>query len=346
MAAGRRNHRAVRRRAARPNFAGSVALFFGVLAGVLGSFVLLARLGLVHAELPDALSQPLPAIAPVDASPAGEDPPEPEPTPVSEAPAPDSTPQLMEVVSTADPTAASQAEEALTDYLNGLEGVSVYCVRLSDGYTYEYNADADYYAASLLKAPYALWLCQRAEQGELDLNTTLPADGAAPQQSAAQAIHDMIAESDNDAAGQLYSTWPAPAQGEFARFLLTLGVDRPDNAMTTATRIHGNLSARDAGKIMQALYQYFATGTDTARQLETAFLDSDHPLLESDWPMAKKYGSWDAALHDMAIVYAEEPYCIAVLTSWGDREVDFPEPGASRITEIGNLAGELMQSAG
>ena len=327
------------------NFAGSVALFFGVLAGVLGSFVLLARLGLVHAELPDILPEPLPATAPEAASPAGENPKEEEPA--SEAPAPDTTPQLTEVVSTADPAAASQAEEDLTAYLDSMDGVvSVYCIRLSDGYCYAYCPDTTYYAASLLKAPYALWLCQRAEQGELDLDTTLPADGAVPQQTAAQAMHDMIAESDNDAAGQLYSTWPAPAQGEFARFLLTLGVDRPDNAMTPATRIHGNLSARDAGKILQALYRYFATGTDTARQLETAFLDSDHPLLESSWPMAKKYGSWDAALHDMAIVYAEDPYCIAVLTNWGDREVDFPEPGASRITEIGTLAEALMQAAG
>lgn len=324
----RRQHRQRRRQV---NLAGTFALFCGVLAGVLGSFLLLARLGLVHAELPgSAAAAPLPAAARPEAVP--------DPAPAASAPPPPEEQPAPE-------DAAIQAETALTDYLDGLENVSVYCLRLSDGYCYEYNADAGYYAASLLKAPYALWLCQRADAGEIDLGTMLPACGAAPEQDAAQAIHDMIAESDNDAATQLYTCWPAPAQGEFAQFLLGIGVDRPDNAMTPATRIHGSLSARDAGNILQALYRYFASGSPAAQQLETAFRDSSHPMLESRWPMAKKYGSWDGALHDMAIVYADTPYCIAVLTGWGDRQVDFPEPGAGQITEIGRLAEALMEAA-
>ena len=229
------------------------------------------------------------------------------------------------------------------EYLESCEGsVSVSCIRLSDGYSFAYNADLPYYAASLLKAPYALWLCQRAEAGELDLSTPLPAYGTAPAQTAADALHDMIAYSDNDATEQLFTLWPAEAYGPFAEFLLTLGVDRPDDALTVETSIHGVLSAADMQNIQLALYDYFETGTAAALLLEQAFLDADHPMLESEWQMAKKYGNWDGALHDTAIVYSDDPYCVAVMSSWGAAEEDFPEPGTSQITEIGDLVADLM----
>lgn len=239
-----------------------------------------------------------------------------------------------------------EALSALNTYLESLEGVvSVSCVRISDGYTYEYNADCEYYTASLLKAPYALWLCERADAGEIDLTTALPALDTAPAQTAQDAIYSMISQSDNDAATQLYRVWPAYTESDFSAFLLTLGVDRPLNALSDETNIQGVFSSRDAANILLALWDYFESDAANAASLQQAFLDADHPMLESDYEMAKKYGSWEYALHDMAIVYADEPYCIAVLTSWGSAETDFPEPGASQITEIGNLAAVLMESA-
>ena len=98
------------------------------------------------------------------------------------------------------------ASDALTAYLDSLPGkVSVVCLRVADGLSYQYQPDETYYAASLLKAPYALWLCRRAEAGEIDLDTALPARGAAPRQTARQAMHAMISRSDDSATGQLYS---------------------------------------------------------------------------------------------------------------------------------------------
>ena len=266
------------------------------------------------------------------------------------APSPSPVPTPVPTLSPAEIAAAEQAEqqavEALDNYLDSMDGVvSVYCIRLSDGYCYAYCPDTTYYTASLLKAPYALWLCQRADAGELDLNTTLESWLGTPERTALEAMAAMITYSDNDAAGQLYHTWPAEAQGPFAEFLATMDIDRPDNALTDETNIQGIFSARDAGNLLVALAEYVETDSDNAAALKEAMLAADHPLLESDWPMARKYGSWEDALHDMAIVYSDDPYCIAVLTSWGDTEQDFPEPGASRIREIGHLAETLMETA-
>ena len=242
---------------------------------------------------------------------------------------------------------AQQAADALTAYLDSLDGeVSVACMRLSDGFTFAYREDTGYYAASLLKAPYALWLCRRAEAGEIDLDAPLPARGSAPAQTARQAMRAMIARSDDSATGQLYSLWPAEAGGGFTAFLAGIGVDRPQDALTEQTRIHGELSARDCLCILQALQDYFSTGTSLAASLQQDFMDAGHHLLPDDWPMAKKYGSWDGALHDMAIVYNSDPYLIAVMSDWGVDGVEFPEEGASRIAEIGLLAGDLMGMGG
>ena len=239
-----------------------------------------------------------------------------------------------------------EALTALNSYLESLDGtVSVSCVRLTDGYTYDYNADCEYYTASLLKAPYALWLAERADAGEIDLNTQLPRLDTAPAQTAYDAIYSMISQSDNDAATQLYRVWPAYTESDFSAFLLDLGVDRPYNALSDETNIQGIFSSHDAVKILVALWNYFGSDAPNAEMLEQAFLDADHPMLESEYDMAKKYGSWEYALHDIAIVYADEPYCIAVLSDWGDAETDFPEPGTSQITEIGNLAADLMTYA-
>lgn len=250
---------------------------------------------------------------------------------------------------TATPEPDMTEEEALLaldSYLENLDGiVSVSCVRLSDGYTYEYNADCEYYTASLLKAPYALWLAERADAGEIDLSTVLPALDTAPAQTAQDAIYSMISQSDNDAATQLYRVWPAYTESDFSQFLLDMGVDRPLNALSDETNIQGVFSSRDAVNILLAMEDYFESDAPHAAALKQAFLDADHPMLESEYDMAKKYGSWEYALHDMAIVYADEPYCIAVLTSWGSAETDFPEPGTSRITEIGTLAADLMACA-
>lgn len=304
-------------------------------AGVLAA-ALLASLAGCGAAAPAA------AQADPTAAPAASPTPTPSPTPDPAAVA-SSIAAQQQAEQEAARAASDEALAALVEYLESCEGsVSVSCIRLSDGYGFAYNADLPYYAASLLKAPYALWLCQRAEAGELDLNTPLPAYGTAPAQTAADALHDMIAYSDNDATEQLFTLWPAEAYGPFAEFLLTLGVDRPDDALTVETSIHGVLNAADMQNIQLALYDYFETGTAAALLLEQAFLDADHPMLESEWQMAKKYGNWDGALHDTAIVYSDDPYCVAVMSSWGAAEEDFPEPGTSQITEIGDLVADLM----
>ena len=74
---------------------------------------------------------------------------------------------------------AHQRMEQLTQTLDAFCAVqpgsfSVYLQDLTSGEEYTYQADTLYYPASTLKAPYALWLCQRDDAGEIDLDAELP----------------------------------------------------------------------------------------------------------------------------------------------------------------------------
>ena len=87
---------------------------------------------------------------------------------------------------------------------------------------------------------------------------------------------------------------------------------------------------------------YFAAGSPLAGELKQAFLNARHEFLVTDWPMAKKYGNWTGALHDIAIVYAPDPYYAAVLTDWGDPVEEAPEC-RDRYREISARLTALME---
>ncbi|MBM6916255.1 serine hydrolase [Gemmiger formicilis] len=264
----------------------------------------------------------------------------------------------------------AQARAALDAYLDSLPGsVSVLAVRPSDGLTYARNADQQYYAASLLKAPYALWLYTRAAAGEVNLDEVLPGwsrteevtlseeDAAAglpsptpklvtvPDRTARAAVAEMVSKSSNGAAEQLYTRWPATSATGFADFLTGLGLDMTGRniALSPATSMTGTLSASDAVKILTALQAFFDTGTSDALELKQAFLDARHTYLVTDWPMAKKYGNWKGALHDIAIVFAPDPYYAAVFTDWGD-PVKVDPQYKEYYRQISALLTDLMES--
>lgn len=240
-------------------------------------------------------------------------------------------------------------------------GFSVYIRDLTSGQVYTYAAEKEYYPASLLKIPFALWLCRLAEAGTLDLSgelcnlymgqlsdTTLAAYndvGAVPVWTA---MHAMIADSDNLAMRMLAAVWPATQDTGFQTFLGELGYHLPDScSITMEDGIAGVMSVADAGRTMEALYDYFETGTDTAQKLRQCFLDAGHTALyiPDGVSAAKKYGSWDYAFHDLAIVYADHPYILCCMTDQGDAEVDFPAAPVAAMQTLGQMVCEQLNPA-
>ena len=169
-------------------------------------------------------------------------------------------------------------------------------------------------------APLTDTMLVTVEHKPAGLPTPTPQMVTVPDRTAREAVALMVGQSNNSAAEQLYTRWPATAATGFVDFLSSLGLDMTGRVanLSLATGMSGNLSPAEAVRVLTALQTFFDSGTADGEELKQAFLNARSNYLTFDWPMARKYGNWIDALHDIAIVYAPDPYYVAVFTDWGD----------------------------
>ena len=150
-----------------------------------------------------------------------------------------STAQKLEsaLAATRETAPSVDLNELLDEFCAAQPGsFSLYLQNPATGESYTYNTDALYYPASLLKLPYAFWLCGQADAGTLDLEDELPnqfrgrlSDTALQAYNDAEtipakaAMRAMIAHSDNNAVTLLTTHWPANESSGFQQFLADYG---------------------------------------------------------------------------------------------------------------------------
>lgn len=256
-----------------------------------------------------------------------------------------------------EPKNGKSLNETLDEFCARQPGsFSVYLKNMTTGESYTYNTDALYYPASLLKLPYAFWLCGQADAGTLQLDAELPnqfygqLDGTALQDynaaetiPAKAAIRAMIAHSDNNAVTLLSTMWPGDSESGFQQFLADYGFAyAPACSITPEYNIQGMVSTAEYANIVSAVYSYLETDSPAAALLKNCMLAADHDILyvPANVPAAKKYGSWDYAYHDAAIVYARNPYWIVCMTDQGKKEEDFPQEPTQAMQTLGQLVYE------
>ena len=218
-------------------------------------------------------------------------------------------------------------------------GISVYFENLETGFVYSHNASRVFFGASISKAFYSLYLLERAERGEIDMNETLTFTQA-----------DM-----NMGSGVIAHTYPVGTVFT-VRELIRLNLNHSDNVATLMLRrrfgtagyrefsaalganphrvrdrvMDSMLTAYDAGVFMRAIYAYIAADKAYSREFLGALLTNQYPFTVSDYPLASKTG-WTRgyAWHCVAIVYAPSPYILVIMTArngWTDQDyADFAE---------------------
>ena len=215
--------------------------------------------------------------------------------------------------------------------------VSVGWLDLTSGEEYLYSGDAVYCPASLVKAPFGLWLLTLCDSGELDLDEELTLgqgqiregtgviknDPPGTVYTVRELISLMMTVSDNTAFKMLRDRAGLSAYNRFCRDVL--GVSR-----TT----YLELTAADCLKILSAIYDYiFPDGfsaaepediPDKAEAPETpdnrAFLrelmrSAVYRIIKAPGQeILHKHGWANPVYHDMAIVLCERPYAIVILS--------------------------------
>lgn len=271
-------------------------------------------------------------------------------------------PAATSTVETTTESGVADATTALDEFCAQQPGkFSVYLQDLSTGESYTYGAEAFYYGASTIKVPFALWLCEQADAGTINLDdtisnifygqtdlyadTTLEAYADSAAVPARTAMRAMLGDSDNNATMLLAAAWPATAESGFVDFVEKLGFSAADTcSVIEEDGVSGTITVTDLAAAMQALYSYMESDAPHAEFLSTCFEQAEYEALylPTGYQAVHKYGSWDAAFHDAAIVYAPHPYLLCCMTDQGDREIDFPAAPVAAMQTLGKLVWSYL----
>ncbi|MDF2927705.1 MAG: hypothetical protein K0R57_6619 [Paenibacillaceae bacterium] len=201
------------------------------------------------------------------------------------------------------------------------EGVSVYYQDLASGFEYAYNGDERYFAASVIKAPYVLYVYTLAREGKADLDERLIYRSAHYAKGTGEiknkltgtafSIRELLSYairySDNIALRMLIDRYPVEG---FAAYAAKWGADpEPIGNVTGA-----DMTAREAGLYAEQIYHFIEQEAAGGLQLKKDLMSTRNPMIRSAYPIARKYGWANRSFHDMAIVYAPSPYILAVMS--------------------------------
>lgn len=157
----------------------------------------------------------------------------------------------------------------------------------------------------------------------------------------------MILASDNDATAILSRTWTTNYGDEFNTYLHeTLDWSEESKGKLRNDATNGYLTARDAQKLLKYLYNYFEQEGTNGPRLKGQYLAAVHNHLwfPDNVGVAKKYGSWENAYHDIGIVYTNHPYLIVCMTDAGEIS-NYPEDAKKFMQQVGKIAYDMTQNS-
>jgi len=209
---------------------------------------------------------------------------------------------------------------------------SVYFENLETGFIYRYNAEQEYFGASVSKAMLALYFYTLAERGEICLDARV--EFQSHQQNWGSGIIQRrypvgseftlkrllglnLSYSDNVATLMLRDYLGGPVGGvhRYRQFVAGMG----GNPGLVRDRImNSRLTANEAGLFARAIYNYLESGGRYSEEFRQHLLNNHFPFLtlmvDEHPPTASKTGWSNGFWHDMAIVYARSPFILVVMS--------------------------------
>ncbi|MCL1936024.1 MAG: class A beta-lactamase-related serine hydrolase [Defluviitaleaceae bacterium] len=234
----------------------------------------------------------------------------------------------------------------LEDFMKQFPHIAVYYSNIYNDFTFTHNPNRVYFAASLTKAPYAMYIFQKADNGEINLSEEHPflreyfAGGSGIIQdkysfghmfSQRQLLGYNIYFSDNIALRMLRSIHGLDG---FIEFVQSLGINGDNVHNITYSRT----TAVDSGILTRAMYDYINSNEQHSKEFLNHLLNNHYGFIRSDYPIASKTGWFDGfggAWHEMAIVYAPSPYILVLLSNnYGGEDTEIFNKIADFIEEF------------
>jgi len=221
-------------------------------------------------------------------------------------------------------------ENIIKEFMASLYGfsdiVAVYYENLASGFSFNHNAERQFFAASASKLPFALYIYDKLENGQSNINsrhifTEEDYWGGSgfirhryefgQEFSQRQLLHLMISPSDNIATRMLRRIHGISG---YRSFMENIG----GNTHFVQNITYAYLSANEAGLIARHVYGFIAEDGVYSRDFQQNLLHNRYPFIISSYPVASKSGwaaSFGGAFHDIAIVYAPSVYTLSILSN-------------------------------
>ena len=219
--------------------------------------------------------------------------------------------------------------EQVNNFVNELNGflskynASVYYYDFEKGFSYSYKVSDSYYSASLVKLIPALYIYEKANNGELDLDKTLTYtsnynytdstyfDKAryGTKISIRNVVKYSLIYSDNSAYMMLIDYI---GRNTLKQYGVSLGISKYMD-----TDNFGHINAAEAINVVKRLNSLLSVGSGVTNELKSYLTESDKNYLkleEEGINAATKYGETYPNFHEYGIVYDEHPYGIVILT--------------------------------
>ncbi len=212
------------------------------------------------------------------------------------------------------------------NFINSNYNASVYYEDITSGFSFKFRENEIYYGASLIKIVEAMYLFDKAESNEIDINDTIKytskyisdfSTGMKTRKIGEEvSIKDLISYaimySDNSAHFMLSDYIGISNLREYGKSLGAKNILSGGDSF-------GNQSANDTNIYLHHAYEIINSGSEYGKLLKEYMLNTDHNSLylteKENNNVAHKYGSYSTFYHDIGIVYEEYPYYISILTN-------------------------------
>ena len=194
------------------------------------------------------------------------------------------------------------------------------------GFTVSYNQNQNIFTASTIKGPTDIYIYEMASKGKVNLDEELKYTGAYyntgsgvlknkplnTKYSVKTLLEYSTVHSDNAAHNMLMD--------KYGRInMLDFWKEKGTNAIFTNNNNWGVTNAHDASIYMQELYRFYQSDDTYGEALMKNFMNA-HPKFitgKNNYAVANKSGWSGTAIHDVSIVFADNPYIVVALSNLG-----------------------------
>ncbi len=206
---------------------------------------------------------------------------------------------------------------------------------IETGFTFMLNPDKHYFSASVMKAPYMLYIYRMAFAGKADTEQrliyseeykrsgtgTLQYEEYGTEWTVEELIGLCLEESDNSAFAMLRELYPEDGYKEFMR---SSGIVHEEDAKASG---QPQICCESALAISREIYDFIKEGNPYSERLEYHLTHSRNAMIlgGENAEVIRKYGWYDGYFHDMAVILGNRDYCLTIMTNLDMLEINTRE---------------------